>query len=76
MIYSMDSPLLLGAIDSYVTGYDEPEDTAYCHNCGRRIKPDEECYEVNEEYYCMRCKEVAKDAILDMVESEYIFEME
>lgn len=76
MIYSTTGPYLAGAIDSYVTGgYDEP-DEAYCSNCGKNITAGDSCYYVNEEYYCMRCKEVAKDAILDMVESEYIFEME
>lgn len=76
----MDSlnPYIAGMIDDYVTGfngYDEPEEL-FCCGCGRRIKFDEDYYDVNENIYCLECNDLADDAILEKVRSEYIFTRE
>lgn len=49
-------------------------DEIYCSYCGECIPRGAEFYNVNGEYYCMDCQEIADDAILNNVRDGYITE--
>ena len=54
----------------------DKEPGEHCRCCGRYIAPGEDCYDINEQYYCRLCGDAADEAILEIERPNYMCTME